>query len=186
MRISPFALSHHMVSRKPQQSSTAASTRESMACPLHRYATSMSSGIGPQQSANSPYAAVIPRFIESALAGRPVRVFGDGSQTRDFTYVDNVVEANLSAASATSRVGGSSYDVASGAPRTINELIRQLEELVGHKLARSDEPPRPGDVVQSSADIRAAAADLGWSPAIGFEEGFRLTLDWYRSWPDRR
>jgi UDP-glucose 4-epimerase len=134
---------------------------------------------GPAQDEASSYAAVIPIFIRHALRGEPLPINGDGTQTRDFTYVDNVVEANLAAARA-DVPPGRVYNVAAGSPRSILDLARELEKIIGRKLEQTHRPPRPGDIVHSHAAIDKAATELGWRPSIDFGEGLRRTVAWYR------
>ena len=133
---------------------------------------------GPAQDERSAYAAVIPIFIRRALAGEDLPVYGDGTQTRDFTYVDNAVGANLAAAER--GASGTVYNVAAGSPHSLNELIAELERLLGRRLARTQHEARPGDIKHSHADISAALRDLGWSPSVSFGEGLRRTVAWYR------
>jgi UDP-glucose 4-epimerase len=135
---------------------------------------------GPAQDPASAYAAVIPLFVTGALAGRPITIFGDGRQTRDFTYVDNVVEANLAAASAEVRAG-SVYNVAAGEPHSLLDLVGELGDVIGERLKVRYQPPRPGDIVHSSADITLALNELDWKPHVRFAAGLRRTVDWYRS-----
>lgn len=135
---------------------------------------------GPGQDPTSEYAAVIPRSIQRALAGQPLTIFGDGDQTRDFTYVDNVISANLAAAQADFPVG-SVYNIAAGSPVSINALVEAIERLAAVPLQVHRLPARPGDIRHSHADITAAARDLGWQPHIGFEDGLSRTLDWFRA-----
>lgn len=135
---------------------------------------------GPAQDPRSAYAAVIPLFIRHALSDEPLTVFGDGRQTRDFTYVQNVVEANLRATVANVS-SGSVYNVAAGRPRTIRELVATLEEIVGKPLDVRYAPPRPGDIVHSHAALDRTRIELGWSPSVDFPDGLRRTVDWYRS-----
>lgn len=135
---------------------------------------------GPAQDPRSTYAAVIPLFIRHALSDEPLTVFGDGSQTRDFTYVENIVEANLQATVADVSPG-SVYNVAAGRPRTIRELVATLEEIVGKPLDVRYAPPRPGDIVHSHAALDRTRTELGWSPSVDFPEGLRRTVDWYRT-----
>lgn len=135
---------------------------------------------GPGQDPGSAYAAVIPVFIARALADEPLRINGDGHQTRDFTYVENVVEANIAAAGADAPPGAA-YNVAAGDPRSILDLVAALERILGRRLRLEHSPGRAGDIVHSAADIGAARAELGWAPSIGFEDGLRLTVDWYRT-----
>ena len=143
---------------------------------LHTVSLRYFNVFGPGQDPTSAYAAVIPRFITLALAGEPLPVNGDGTQTRDFTYVDNVVDANLLAASA-DVPGGRAFNIAAGDPRSVNELVAALGRILGRKLVQQHAPRRVGDILHSHADVRAAAAELGWRPHIGFEEGLRRTVD---------
>ncbi|GIV19458.1 MAG: epimerase [Armatimonadota bacterium] len=133
---------------------------------------------GPRQNPHSQYAAVIPKFITAALKGEPLSVFGDGEQSRDFTYIDNVVQANLLAMESPHAVG-KVYNVACGGRYTLNELIRQLETIFGRKLEVQYLPPRAGDVKHSEASIAEAQRDLGYRVLVSFEEGLRRTVGWY-------
>jgi UDP-glucose 4-epimerase len=133
---------------------------------------------GPRQDPLSQYAAVIPNFITALMDGRPPRVFGDGEQSRDFTYVGNIVEGNVSAMHGEG-VGGKVFNVAAGQRTSLNELLRTLECLTGRHLDPSYEDPRPGDVRHSQADVSAAGRELGFRPEISVEDGLRLTLDWF-------
>ena len=135
---------------------------------------------GPWQDETSAYAAVVPLFITRALQGQELTVNGDGSVTRDFTYVENVIEANLAAAAEAVPPGGV-YNVAAGSPHSLSELIAELEAIIGRPIAVSYGPPRPGDIHHSHADISAAARDLDWRPSVPFGEGLRRTVEWYRS-----
>lgn len=135
---------------------------------------------GPWQDETSAYAAVVPLFITRALGGLEVTVNGDGTITRDFTYVQNVVEANLAAAGDAVPSGGV-YNVAAGAPHSLNELIAELGTIIGRPISVRYGPPRPGDIHHSHADISAAARDLRWRPSVPFGEGLRRTVEWYRS-----
>lgn len=134
---------------------------------------------GPMQDPNSQYAAVIPRFACALLQGRPVTVEGDGCQSRDFTFVDNVVQANLLAMGAEG-VSGEVFNVGCGARYDLNYLIEQLAELTGTKPEIRRLPPRPGDVPHSLADISKARQLLGYAPTVPFEEGLRRTVTWFR------
>lgn len=134
---------------------------------------------GPGQDPRSAYAAVIPIFITRALARRPLPLHGDGTQTRDFTYVDNVVDANLRAAAA-DVPGGRVYNIGSGSPHSVRDLVAALEAALGRRLETEYGPPRVGDIPYSHADVTAAKKELGWRPSVPFEEGLRRTLDWYR------
>lgn len=133
---------------------------------------------GPRQNPYSQYAAVIPKFITAALKGEPLTVFGDGEQSRDFTYIDNVVQANLLAMESPQAVG-KVYNVACGGRYTLNELIRQLEAVFGRQLEVQYLPPRAGDVKHSEASIAEAQRDLGYRVLMPFEEGLRRTVQWY-------
>ena len=130
---------------------------------------------GPRQDPMSAYAAVVPRFIAAYGAGDPPVIFGDGGQSRDFTYVANVVAANvraLDAAAAPGRV----YNIACGARITLNDLALELGRQMGTAIRPVHAAPRPGEVRHSLADIAAARADLGYEPRIGLAEGLRATV----------
>ena len=134
---------------------------------------------GPRQSPDSPYAAVIPLFLLAALHGRPAVVFGDGNQTRDFTYVDNVVEANLLAARApASSVSGVVLNVGAGERSSLRQLLALCREVTGREIACDYQPPRPGDVRDSLASLERATALLGYRPQVRLEEGLRRTWHW--------
>jgi UDP-glucose 4-epimerase len=133
---------------------------------------------GPRQDPLSQYAAVIPNFITAMHAGCSPRVYGDGEQSRDFTYVDNVVEANMRAMEAPD-VGGKAFNVACGQQITLNHLLAELRDLTGSRLAAEYLPARPGDVLHSLADISRAEHELGYLPTIDFREGLRRTLEFY-------
>jgi UDP-glucose 4-epimerase len=135
---------------------------------------------GPRQDPLSQYAAVVPNFISALMNGaRPV-VYGDGEQSRDFTYVGNVVDGNVLAMSADD-VGGKVYNLAAGDRTTLNELLGHIGRLVGRAHDVRYEPARLGDVRHSQADVSAAARDLGYEPRVSVEEGLGLTLDWFRA-----
>jgi nucleoside-diphosphate-sugar epimerase len=135
---------------------------------------------GPRQDPLSQYAAVIPRFVAAFLSNEPPVVFGDGEQTRDFTYVENVLEANVRAAAAEGVAGGV-YNVASGSSLSLNQLLQQLRDLTGRDLEARYEPPRPGEVRHSQADVTAARRDLGYSVTVPFEEGLDRTIAHFES-----
>jgi nucleoside-diphosphate-sugar epimerase len=132
---------------------------------------------GPRQDPLSQYAAVIPNFIAALTAGRQPVVYGDGEQSRDFTYVANVVEGNMLAMSAAG-VGGKVFNVAAGARTSLNQLLDHLRSLTGAGAEARYEDARPGDVRHSQADVSAAERELGFRPQVSVEEGLRLTLDW--------
>lgn len=135
---------------------------------------------GPRQDPNSPYAAVIPKFIRLLAAGEEVPVEGDGSQSRDFTYVANVVQANLKALTAPG-VSGETINVACGERFTLNGLIAQLGEILAVRPRVRYLPPRPGDVPHSLADIRKARSLLAYEPEVTLPQGLRKTADWLLS-----
>jgi UDP-glucose 4-epimerase len=130
---------------------------------------------GPRQDPAGAYAAVVPRYIAALLAGERPMVFGDGKQSRDFTYVENVVQANLLAAAAPG-VGGQTFNIAMGSSISLLELIGHLERLLNRPVTPDFQPPRAGDVRDSLADIRLARQYLGYEPQIGLEEGLRRTI----------
>ncbi len=133
---------------------------------------------GPRQDPSSPYSGVISLFISKLLANdRPV-IYGDGEQTRDFTYVANVVDGVLRAC--TADVSGRAINVATGDRVSINQLFKAVRDILGSSLEPVYEPARQGDVRHSQADISLAGERLGYKPLVEFEEGLRLTVDWYR------
>ncbi len=134
---------------------------------------------GPRQDPASEYAAVIPRFILWALRGEPLEVHGDGTQSRDFTYIDNVVEANLLAARAPD-VGGEAFNVGCGERVSLLAIIEMLERMVGRALTRRHTPGRAGDVPHTLADISKAKRLLGYQSVVPFDEGFRRTVDYFK------
>ena len=131
---------------------------------------------GPRQNPHSQYAAVVPLFITAIARGEPVTIFGDGGQSRDFTYVDNVVEANLRAADAEG-ANGRIFNVAAGSPASVDTLAETISALLGKPVEKRYEPPRPGDLRDSYAEIEAAREVLGWKPTIGFGDGLRRTAE---------
>jgi UDP-glucose 4-epimerase len=135
---------------------------------------------GPGQDPQSEYAAVIPRFILWGKQGKPLQVHGDGTQSRDFTYIDNVVSANLLAAAApAAAVSGKAYNVGCGSRTSLLEIIAALEGLLGRPLARAHQPTRVGDVPHTLADIDAAKRDFGYAPIVDFSEGLRRTVAYF-------
>lgn len=134
---------------------------------------------GPRQDPESQYAAVIPRFITALLEGKPPVVYGDGLQSRDFTYVENVVNANLKAAEAEG-VAGRAFNVACGGRYTLLDLLTRVKEILGSDIEPVHEAARPGDVRDSQASVEAAKRAFGYSVSVDFEEGLRRTVDWYR------
>jgi UDP-glucose 4-epimerase len=134
---------------------------------------------GPRQDPQGAYAAVIPRFIAALLAGEPLTLYGDGGQSRDFTYVENVVRGNLLAGESP-RAAGRVMNMASGRSYSLLDLIAALERLTGRAAEVRREPPRVGDVRDSLADITLARGLLSYEPVVDFPEGLRRSLTWYR------
>jgi UDP-N-acetylglucosamine/UDP-N-acetyl-alpha-D-glucosaminouronate 4-epimerase len=137
---------------------------------------------GPRQDPSSPYSGVLSVFIRAILERRPPTIFGDGEQSRDFTYVDDVVQLNLKAARAKG-VSGKLYNGGNGGRITLNQAWALLEKFEGVRIPAVYGSPRPGDVRHSQADVTAAQKDLDYKPGFNFEQGLRLTLDWFRSNP---
>jgi nucleoside-diphosphate-sugar epimerase len=131
---------------------------------------------GPRQDPGSQYAAVVPRFVTAIGAGEPVTVYGDGEQSRDFTYVGNVVEATIRAGDA-SDASGQIFNVAAGSPASVNQLAEAIGRIVGRDVERRYLPPRAGDVRDSWADVSAAERVLGYRTTVDLEEGLRRTVD---------
>lgn len=134
---------------------------------------------GPRQDPTSQYSGVIAKFISCALRGEKYHVFGDGLQARDFSYVENVVQANLRAVEA-SGICGQALNIACGAKTTLLEMIDKLNELVDSRIDTVREPERAGDVRESQAAIDAAAEAIGYAPTVDFPTGLHRTLEWYR------
>jgi UDP-glucose 4-epimerase len=135
---------------------------------------------GPRQRPDSAYAAVIPLFVDALRGGRPPLIHGDGLQSRDFTYVSDVVRAFMAAAEAPpERCAGKVYNVAGGGEHTVLELFATLRALIGVEVEPVHGGPRPGDVRRSCGDARAAAEDLGWSAEVPFSEGLARTVEWF-------
>jgi UDP-glucose 4-epimerase len=134
---------------------------------------------GPRQDPHSPYSGVIPLFLRAMLAGRRPTIFGDGLQSRDFVYVGNVVAANLLAAES-SQGAGEVFNVGCGRSYSLLELVEILNAMLGTSLQPEHQSARPGDVRDSRADITRTRSGLGYEPRIDFEEGLRLSIDYYR------
>lgn len=134
---------------------------------------------GPGQSLESKYAAVFPAFCSALAAGRPPEVHWDGEQARDFTYIDDVVRANLLAAEADDRVDGVVLNIAGGRPRTVNEVLRSVSESLGTWIDPVRTPRRAGDVRRTHADISRAAELLGWTPEADWDRSVRATAQWF-------
>lgn len=135
---------------------------------------------GPNQDPTSPYAAVIPKFITAILAGKEVIIYGDGGQSRDFTYIDNVVEANI-LATKTNMGFGETFNIACGQRVTLNELAKSLAKIFNVDIKPVHVDPRAGDVRHSLADISKAQTYFGYEPKIDFEKGLTLTVEWYKN-----
>jgi nucleoside-diphosphate-sugar epimerase len=136
---------------------------------------------GPRQDPFGAYAAVIPAFVSRLLKGRPPVVYGDGEQSRDFCYIDNVCHANWLAANAPAEVcTGRPVNIACNQRTSLNQILSQLGELLGVKLKATYEPQRAGDVKHSLADISLARQRLGYEPQVCFEDGLARSIDWYR------
>jgi len=135
---------------------------------------------GPRQVQDSPYAAVIPKFLEALMHSKSPRIHGDGEQSRDFSYVDNVVEANLLAMKAKDGFG-ETFNIACGERTTVVEVANQLTVLLGASVKPVYQEPRPGDVRHSLADITKARTFLGYQPGTNLATGLLRTVDWYRN-----
>ena len=135
---------------------------------------------GPRQDPSSPYSGVLSLFMKAVLERSAPTIFGDGRQSRDFTYVEDVVELNLKAARARG-VAGRVYNAGNGCRVTLNEAWEMLQRIEGVSIPARYGPPRAGDVQHSQADTTAAVRDLGHAPRFSFEEGMRRTLEWYRA-----
>lgn len=135
---------------------------------------------GPRQDPSSQYSGVISRFIAALLSGQKPVIYGDGEQSRDFTYIANVVQANLKAAETTKGIG-SVINVANGERISLNQLLQEVQDLTGRTdIAVDYQPPRAGDVLHSLADISRARELLGFEPRVGLREGLQLTIDWWK------
>jgi UDP-glucose 4-epimerase len=132
---------------------------------------------GPRQDPSSQYAAVIPRFITAMRQGQPPTIYGDGRQSRDFTFIDNVVQANLLACTAPGAAGGV-FNIACGQRYSLLDLVARLAEITGRPAEAHHTDPRPGDVPHSQADISLARTKLGYEPAVTLAAGLARTVDW--------
>ena len=135
---------------------------------------------GPRQDPSSPYSGVLAKFCTAFLEDTPPLVFGDGEQTRDFTYVENAVQANLLACEAPN-ASGKVFNVGVGERISLNEVLRELGKISGKRLEAKYEPPRDGDIRDSQADISQARECLDYDPQVSFEKGLARTFEWYRS-----
>jgi nucleoside-diphosphate-sugar epimerase len=135
---------------------------------------------GPRQDPSSQYSGVLSRFMLAVLGDSQPVVFGDGEQSRDFTFVDNVVDASLRACEAPA-ASGRVFNVGTGSRITLNQVLQLLEKICGKVVRAKHDPPRAGDIRDSQADIALSRKILGFEPRVNFEEGLRRTWDWYRS-----
>ena len=135
---------------------------------------------GPRQDPNGEYSAVIPKFVVAMLAGKRPTIFGDGLQSRDFTYVENIVRGNLAAAERPA-AAGRAFNVACGRQYNLLELVASINRVLGTNLEPTFAPARAGDVRDSLADITAAREVLGYEPTINFDEGLRRSIDYYQT-----
>jgi nucleoside-diphosphate-sugar epimerase len=136
---------------------------------------------GPRQSADNAYAAVIAAFAKAMLSGKNPMIYGDGEQSRDFTFVDNAVHANLLAAQSKNNIGGAVINIACGLRITVNQLAKLMAELLGKpQLTPTYAPERAGDVKHSLADLSLAKKLLNYSPIVDFRAGMEVTVAWYR------
>jgi UDP-glucose 4-epimerase len=137
---------------------------------------------GPKQDPNSIYSAVIPKFIDALLQGSPPVIFGDGEQSRDFTYIENVVQANLLAMSA-EHLHGEAINIACAERTSLNQLVNVLRKILGSKVSPVYEEPRKGDVRHSLADIRKGKEILNYEPKVGIELGLRKMVEFFQKGP---
>jgi nucleoside-diphosphate-sugar epimerase len=135
---------------------------------------------GPRQDPKSMYAAVIPRFITCVMKGEPPTVYGDGRQTRDFTYIDNVIQANLAACEAPKAACGGVFNIACGERVSLLDILEIVYSLAGKRVDPVFEPSRPGDVRDSLAEISRARQVVGYDPKVAFRDGLEKTFDWFR------
>lgn len=135
---------------------------------------------GPRQDPLSQYAAVIPLFVNRILAGQKPLIYGDGEQSRDFTYVANVVEANLQALEAPAEAAGGVFNIACGERTTVNALAREIGRLAKISVEPEYTDPRPGEIRHSYADLSRAKRILGYEPMVSFGQGLKMTFSWYR------
>jgi UDP-glucose 4-epimerase len=136
---------------------------------------------GPRQDPSSPYSGVLAKFITQMLNGEQPIIFGDGTQSRDFTYIDNVIEANLLACKASARALGQTFNIATGQRFDLNQTFNILKELTGYSGQVQYAPERAGDVKHSVADISRAEKHLGYRPKVDFPKGLQQTVTWYRT-----
>jgi nucleoside-diphosphate-sugar epimerase len=133
---------------------------------------------GPRQDPSSPYSGVLSRFMLAVIEGAPLTIYGDGEQSRDFTYVDNIVDETLRSCEAT-RASGMVFNGGTGVRITLNQVVKLLEKVTGRELSVRYDPPRTGDIRDSQADLSLAKKVLGYVPLVIFEEGLKRTWEWY-------
>jgi UDP-glucose 4-epimerase len=133
---------------------------------------------GPRQDPDSPYSGALSRFNAAFLEGTEPTIYGDGQQSRDFTFVANAVQANLLACTA-QNVAGLVFNIGTGNRYTLNQTLQMLGKIAGHSVDAKYTPPREGDILHSQADISEAREKLGYNPRVGFEEGLRRTWEWF-------
>ena len=137
---------------------------------------------GPRQSLENEYAVVVPKFIACLLRKEPPPVYGDGKQSRDFTFVENVAEATI-VASQTSGVSGEVFNIALGEEHSVLDLLREINAILGLAIPPAFQPPRPGDVLRTFADSSKAERLLRWKGRVPFAQGLRRTVEWFRAHP---
>lgn len=135
---------------------------------------------GPRQNPNGPYAAAIPLFITALMEGKSPTIYGDGNQTRDFTFIENVVQANIKALFADEKVKGQVFNIAAGGRTSVNELFHILAELAGSNIKPEYKPSRTGDVKDSNAAVDKAKEYFGYAPEVNFRHGIEATWKWYK------
>ncbi len=139
---------------------------------------------GPGQSPDGAYAAAIPRFVDRAISGAPIQIFGDGQQTRDFCFVRNTVRANLLAAATPTRLRGQVANIAGGRSIALVDLVHEIGRVLGRPVTIEHLPPRPGDIRHSLGDISVAQQLLGYEPRVKWEDGIAPTIEYMRSLRD--
>jgi nucleoside-diphosphate-sugar epimerase len=135
---------------------------------------------GPRQDPQSQYAAVIPRFITAILKNESPTIYGDGTQTRDFSHVENIIDANVLACEAPKGALGESFNIAGGGRISLLDLVDTVTRILGKNIKPKFDPPRPGDILHSQADISKAKELLGWKPRVNFADGIAKTIAWYQ------
>jgi nucleoside-diphosphate-sugar epimerase len=135
---------------------------------------------GPRQDPSSQYSGVLSRFMLAVIEGQPPVVYGDGEQSRDFTFIENIVDETLRACEAKG-ASGMVFNGGTGARTTLNQVLKLLEKITGEKIQAKYDPPRTGDIRDSQADVSLARKVLGYEPRVHFEEGLQRTWEWYKS-----